>query len=46
MLKLCEKGTRVPDIGKRQSDSIYYLWFDDAELKQVVREIKQLKGEL
>ena len=46
MLKLCEKGTRVPEIGTRQSDNIYYLWFDDAELKQVVREIKQLKGEL
>lgn len=46
ILKLCEKGTRVPDIGKRQSDSIYYLWFNDAELKEVVKEIKQRKGEV
>lgn len=46
ILKLCEKGTRVPDIGKRQSDSIYYLWFNDAELKEVVKEIKRQKGEL
>ena len=43
MLKLCEKGARVPDIGKRQSDKIFYLWFSPDELKQVVQEINEIK---
>lgn len=46
VLKLCEKGTRVPQVGKRQSDSIYYLWFDSAELKAVVKEIKERKCQM
>ncbi len=43
ILKLCEKGVRVPEVGKRQSDSIFYLWFDQTELKQVVEEIRDVR---
>jgi hypothetical protein len=44
ILKLCEKGTRVRDVGKRQSENIFYLWFDQSELKQVVEEIKHVRS--
>lgn len=40
ILKLCEKGTRVPDVGKRQSHCIYYLWLTQNEMKQVIKEIE------
>lgn len=43
VLKLCDKGVRVPDIGKRQSENIFYLWFTEKEVKQVTEEVKQLK---
>jgi hypothetical protein len=44
ILKLCEKGARVPEVGKRQSDSIFYLWFDMAEFRQVAEEIKSVRS--
>lgn len=37
MLKLCNKGVRIPEVGKRQSDGIFYLWLSDEEVKEVVR---------
>jgi len=40
ILKLCEVGVRVPAVGKRQSEKIYYLWFNDAELQTVMEEVK------
>jgi len=43
ILKLCEKGTRIQNVGKRQSENIFYLWFDQSELKQVVEEIKHVR---
>lgn len=45
ILKLCEKGARIPDVGKRQSHDIYYLWFNQDEFRQVVEEIKSIKKE-
>ena len=41
VLKLCEKGVRVPDVGKRQSDSIFYLWLTVSEMKEVQKQIAE-----
>ena len=43
MLKLCSKGTRVPDVGKRQSENIFYLWLSEAEFKQIKQETANVR---
>jgi hypothetical protein len=37
ILKMCDKGVRIPEVGKRQSEDIFYLWLSETELKEVVR---------
>ena len=41
ILKLADIGARIPNVGKRQSRNIFYLWFTEDE----VRQIKQIKQE-
>ena len=43
MLKLCSKGTRVPDVGKRQSENIFYLWISQEEFEQIKQEITNVR---
>ncbi len=37
ILKLCEKGVRIPEVGKRHSENIFYLWLSAEEAKEVAR---------
>ncbi len=37
ILKMCDKGVRIPEVGKRQSDDIFYLWLSETEVKEIVR---------
>jgi hypothetical protein len=45
LLKLCDKGTRVEGVGKKQNNNLYYLWFSKKEVQEVLNQRKILIGE-
>lgn len=43
LLLLCDIGTKVDGVGKRQSKSIYYLSFTVEDYEQTIQELKNLR---
>ena len=43
LLKMCSVGAKVDEVGKRQSESIFYLYFTSDESKQVSEELQSVR---
>jgi hypothetical protein len=38
VLKLCDTGVRIPEVGKRHAENIFYLWLSAEEVKEIARD--------
>lgn len=43
LLKICNVSGRLEGVGRRMSDSIYYVYLTDVEAKQVGEEIERAR---